>query len=624
MSATPNYDRHGLRYRGKREKEPLGQSLRASARALGLLVRVTFSADPWNAIGGMALEGFGGVAFAISALWLKVLADAVVRRDGQLVVMAAAGMAAFQALNWAGQGYGTRMRITLTERAGFAFDHRIATLTSRLPGLEHAERAEYQDRLLLLREAQGILGTGSNTLVNLANSLVRGVAAVVLLGHVDPILLLLPACALPRLVSQAASQRWARQADDEAAPHARLALHLYGLALHGPSAREARVFGLGNELIRRVEAAWTARSTPLIWAQQRMAAANAATSLVFALGFVGAVLLVVDRAAHGRASAGDVLLTIALASQVSNHVVAVTATLSGLQRMLREARRMVWLGDYADAQQALYRGELQPPARLSHGIKLDNVSFRYPGAERPVLEGLDLELPAGGVIALVGENGAGKTTLIKLLCRFYDPTEGRVLIDGVDLRELDVTRWRERIGGGFQDFCRFELRAAQAVGVGDLPRIDDLAGIRAALAGSGGEDLEGALPEGLATQLGVRWEGGVDLSGGQWQKLALARTLIRKDPLLLVLDEPTASLDAQTEHALFEKLVAASKAGPPERVTIIVSHRFSTVRAADHIIVLDAGRVREQGSHEDLVRAAGLYAELYELQARSYLAPERP
>ena len=619
MSA-PAYDRHGLRFRGHQQKEPLGQSLRASARALALLVRVTVSADPGNAIGGVVLEGFGGVATTISAVWLKVLAEAVLRRDSHLVVVAALGMAGFMGFQGIGQGFGTRMRITVMERAGFAFDERIATLTSELAGLEHTERAEYQDRLLLLREAQGYLGQGSNGLINVINTLIRATSVVIVLASVDRWLLLLPLCALPRLVSQAASQRWARRADDEAAPHARLALHLYGLGLHEASAREARVFGLEEEILRREEAAWQARSDPLLWVQHRMALANTATSSVFALGFVGAVLLVVNQAAHGRGNAGDVLLTIALASQIASHVVVVAGSVANIQRVMRETRRMVWLGDYAKAQRAVYGGRVQPPTRLRAGITLEKVGFTYPDADRPVLEELDLFLPAGGVTALVGENGAGKTTLIKLLCRFYDPTEGRLLVDGTDLREFDVAAWRERIGSGFQDFCRFEFTAAETVGVGDLPRLSDLQAVRTALSRSGADGMEAALPAGMTTQLGTRWQGGVDLSGGQWQKLALARTLMRDHPLLLVLDEPTASLDAQTEHDLFENLVAASRAGPPERVTIIVSHRFSTVRAADQIVVLDDRRVREQGSHAELMRNGGLYAELYDIQARSYLS----
>ena len=618
MSDRPDYDRYGLWFRAKAPKEPSLVRFQTSIRALTVLLRTTFRADPLSALGATALEIFGGVAYAISAVWLKVLADAVAQHDGRLVVVAASGMAAFQGVNALGQAFGTRLRITLMERVGFAFDSQIAGLTSRLPGLEHSERPEYQNRLVLLREAQGLLGGGANALVNLTNQTLRGVAAVVLLAFVDPILLLLPVFALPRLVAQAASQRWMQRADDESAPHRRHALHLYGLALHEPSGRELRVFGLKDEILRRLQDAWNAGAAPLVRGQLRSAAAGSAASAVFALGYVGAVLVVVRGAAAGRATAGDVLLTVALAGQVSSHVVSVITHIGTLQRMLRETRRLVWLIDYAANEASRYAGSTPPPSTVREAIELSGVSFRYPDSDRWVLHDVDLRLPAGAVVALVGENGAGKTTLIKLLSRFYDPTEGRILVDGVDLRDFDITKWREKTAAGFQDFCRFELRAVASVGVGDLPRVDDDGAVRAALERAGGPEMETALPIGLATQLGARWDGGVDLSGGQWQKLAVARTLMRDEPLLLVLDEPTANLDAQTEHALFEGLAAASRRGPANRVTVIVSHRFSTVRMADHIVVLDGGRITEQGAHDELMATGGAYATLYALQARAY------
>jgi ATP-binding cassette subfamily B protein len=236
-----------------------------------------------------------------------------------------------------------------------------------------------------------------------------------------------------------------------------------------------------------------------------------------------------------------------------------------------------------------------------------------------VLREVDLELPAGAVVAVVGENGAGKTTLVKLLCRFYEPTEGRITVDGTELRRLPAEGWRQRLAGAFQDFMRFELVARSTIGVGDLARADQAGAVESAVERGGAGDVVRRLPRGLATQLGPTWREGVELSFGQWQKLALARGFMRDEPLLLVLDEPTAALDAETEHALFERFAAASRAGTGTgRVTVLVSHRFSTVRMADRIIVLDGSRVAEQGSHEELMAQAGLYAELYGIQARAY------
>jgi ATP-binding cassette subfamily B protein len=259
------------------------------------------------------------------------------------------------------------------------------------------------------------------------------------------------------------------------------------------------------------------------------------------------------------------------------------------------------------------------PDRLARGIELRGVSFGYPGTTTTILDHVSLFLPAGTVVAVVGENGAGKTTLMKLLSRFYEPAEGDITVDGIDLRQFDVEEWRRHIAAGFQDFVRFEFIVRESVGVGDLPRMEDSAAVELALAHAGAAGLPPTLPGGMNTQLGKRWEGGVDLSGGQWQKLALGRAMLRPAPLLQIFDEPTAALDAQTEHALFERFAAAARAGEVAgTVTVLVSHRFSTVRMADLIVVLDRGRIVEQGSHQDLMRRGGLYAELYRLQSRAY------
>ena len=243
-----------------------------------------------------------------------------------------------------------------------------------------------------------------------------------------------------------------------------------------------------------------------------------------------------------------------------------------------------------------------------------------------MLEDVCLELKPGSVVAVVGENGAGKTTLVKLLCRLYLPAEGRILVDGRDLAGMPVDAWRSRLAGAFQDFFRFEFRARQSVGLGDLSLIDDAHAVDMAVERAGASDVVARLPSGLETQLGPTWPDGVDVSFGQWQKLALARGFMRDRPLLLVLDEPTAALDAETEHALFERYAAAARGGKSNgdtergdgRITILVSHRFSTVRMADQIVVLDGARVVEVGSHEDLLASGKKYAELYGIQASAY------
>ena len=259
------------------------------------------------------------------------------------------------------------------------------------------------------------------------------------------------------------------------------------------------------------------------------------------------------------------------------------------------------------------------PTALHRSIRLDHVSFAYPGTKKLVLDDISLTLPARAVVAIVGENGAGKTTLVKLLAKLYAPTRGRILLDGVDLAAVSAADWRTRLAGAFQDFFRFEFHARHSVGLGDLPRLDDEPAVATAVTRAGADDVVTRLPAGLDTQLGPTWPGGVEVSFGQWQKLALARGFMRDRPLLLVLDEPTAALDAETEHALFERYAAAVRGDDGEgRITILVSHRFSTVRMADLIVVLDGARVAEVGTHEALMARRGQYAELYSIQAAAY------
>lgn len=298
---------------------------------------------------------------------------------------------------------------------------------------------------------------------------------------------------------------------------------------------------------------------------------------------------------------------------------SLVATVKWLSQSARVAVRFVWLRDYAARIHRGHTGQAQPPHQLHNGIRLERLGFRYNGADSDSLSEIDITLPAGSVVAVVGENGAGKSTLIKLLTGMYQPTQGRVLVDGVDLADIDLTAWRQRCAGAFQDHANFELAVQESVGLGDVPRSDDASEVHRALRDGAAEDVLTALPQGLSTQLGTTWPNGVELSGGQWQRLAIARGMMRHDPLMLALDEPTSALDAATEHALFDRYAsAAQSAGHRGAVTLLVTHRFSTVAAADTVLVLDQGRIVEHGTHNQLMAAGGKYAELYNLQARGY------
>jgi ATP-binding cassette subfamily B protein len=345
-----------------------------------------------------------------------------------------------------------------------------------------------------------------------------------------------------------------------------------------------------------------------------------AGQFVFAVGYVLGLLIVVRGAVDGEQTAGDVVLAFTLAAQTNELVYEIVGSTMFLQRAAEAMRRLTWLRRLVGRLYPSAAATETVPDSLCEGVRLDGVSFTYPGTGTPALENVDLELPAGSTVAFVGENGAGKSTLVKLLCRFYDPTGGRILVDGKDLSRLPVAEWRERIAAGFQDFVRFELVARESVGVGDLPAIEQPAAVAGALERADARDLVDRLPAGLETQLGKSYANGAELSGGQWQKVALARAMMRAKPLLLVLDEPTSSLDAHAEHVLFERYAASARAVAQATggIAIFVSHRFSTVRMADRIVVVDDGRIVEQGSHEELVARDGVYAELFALQAAAY------
>jgi ATP-binding cassette subfamily B protein len=256
---------------------------------------------------------------------------------------------------------------------------------------------------------------------------------------------------------------------------------------------------------------------------------------------------------------------------------------------------------------------------LTDGIALDGVGFTYPGTERPALDDVTCRLPAGSVVAVVGEYGSGKTTLVKLLTKLYRPDRGTIQVDGVDLADLDTAGWRTRISAAFQDFGRFHIRFGETVGIGDLPYIADADRVGDAVRAADARELVERLPDGLDTQLGRRFDG-VELSEGQWQRTALARASMRTQPLLFVLDEPTASLDAPSEHEIFDRYLGRARelAERTGAITVIVSHRFSTVAGADHVLVLHKGRIAEQGTHDELLAAGGRYATLYDIQATAY------
>jgi ATP-binding cassette, subfamily B, bacterial len=596
--------------------------MRDLLRGLRLMFGISFAADAPRSIAALITASGQQVALPFRAVGIGVLVDGMAAHDHRRAVTGAMLIAGLTALARLMAWASMNVRMRLRENTQVYLDARLMALTAGIPGLEHHERPEYLDKVELIRSEREALANPFNPISWTVASIVTGVSAVGLLIAVHPLLALLPLFGLPSIVATVHAERAADDLRERQAAPSRRMRHLLELTTEVDAAKEIRIFGLADEIIGRRRTLFD----ELERARTRLAVRTTATTslgwLVFCAGYLAGVAFALHLAMTGRASVGAVVLTITIGGQVNQQIADLTANVSWLVHTYRAIHRLFWLMDHAAAAKARLEpaSPVPPPERLTRGIALEGVSFAYPGTDKLVLAGVDLQLPAGSTVAIVGDNGAGKTTLVKLLCRFYEPTTGTITVDGVALAGISVDAWRTRITAGFQDFARLKLLVRESIGAGDVERLDDDARILAALERAAAPELLASLPHGLATKLGRDFQGGVDLSQGQWQKVALGRAMMRAAPLLVILDEPTASLDASTEHALFERFAGAARraAAGSGAITLLISHRFSTVRMADVILVVSGGRITEIGDHDTLVRAGGLYAELYELQRRAY------
>jgi len=591
------------------------ETLPPALASMWRLCKLGYQHEPALIVTAFTLALVAALPDALLAYWFKLLGEGVVSADWSRVRFAGVALGVSATATWFLQTVSTRVQRRFRDKVTIALESHVATMLASIPTIAHQERPEYLDRLSVLRHQVFMLDHMYMSLFTTCAWLLRLGVTIALLVSIHPALALLVLFALPPVVTTSWRPGIERRAYEQGAPSTRLARHLFDLTTTATAGKEVRVTGIGERLASDRRRAFDAGNAPIASARVTSALWHSLAWAVFGGGYVGAIVFV----AFGiHASAGNVLLAIAAGARLSMYVGATVGEIGFLRGVWLDAsRRLAWLEDYSNAIAAT--ADLRAPTRLSDGIRFEHVSFAYPGTDRLVLNDVNLHLPAGAVVAVVGENGAGKTTLVKLLAKMYTPTGGRIVVDGVDLARMPAEDWRTRMAGAFQDFFRFEFRARQAVGIGDLPRMDMEPAVVTAVARAGADDVIVRLPAALDTQLGPAWPEGVDVSFGQWQKLALARGFMRDAPLVLVLDEPTAALDAETEHALFERYASAVREDADAgRITILVSHRFSTVRMADLIVVLDGAHVVEIGTHDALLARGGQYAQLYTIQAAAY------
>jgi ATP-binding cassette, subfamily B, bacterial len=487
--------------------------------------------------------------------------------------------------------------------------------------MEHSSRLDltrYEDPLFYDKmERARVQGTDRVMMVQMTGRLIQdAIGALSLAAGIiffSPwLLFFLIVCVVPAFLGETHFAFLGYSLNFEQTPARRQMDYLRILGGSRESAKELKLFGLGPFLVGRYKGLSDEIHEQNVRLAKRKLFFGAFLTVLGTVGYYGGYAYVIYETVMGRLSIGQLTFLAGAIAGASAGIQAVFTTFSGIAD---QALFMTDLVDFFAVQPTIQSkpGALVAPRPIRQGVEFRNVSFAYPGTRRAILSGVSVRIEPHERIALVGENGQGKTTIVKLLTRLYDPTEGQILLDGVDLREYNLDDLWKEMGVIFQDFVHYEMTASENIGVGRIEEAHNPFRIRAAAMKTFAEKVIQKLPKGYDQLLGRRFEGGVDLSGGEWQKIALARAYLR-DAQLLILDEPTAALDARAEHEVFQRFSELTQG----KMALLISHRFSTVRMADRILVLQKGGIAEQGKHDKLIKDGGIYAEMFELQAANY------
>jgi ATP-binding cassette subfamily B protein len=591
-------------------------SFEYTPRTLALLFRIA----PGPSIGLGALTLVAAVLPLGVAYVGKAIVDAVAARSREAAlrwVLVELGLVAALALVQRSLGL---LRSLIGARLSLDINGAILEKALSLE-LRHFEDAEFYDQLTRARREASSrpLSVVSETFGIAQNLITLAGYGALLVRWSGWAVVGLAIAALPSTIAEVRLGNLAFRMRNWRSPDARRLNYLEYVLANDGHAKEVKLFGLGQLLLGRYRALGEQ-----FYKEDRTLAVKRAgwgfgLSLVGTGAFYACYAMMALSAATGRISLGDLVLYAMAFRQGQQAFQSILSSLGGMyEHNLYLSNLFSYLGiattDGPRAQGEAKERSAAEAKEGEQGIRFEGVGFRYPGQERFALRGIDLFIPRGQSVALVGHNGAGKTTFIKLLTRLYTPTEGRILLDGKDLAEWDLDALRQRVGVVFQDFNRYQLTLRENIGFGSREHLQDEARLLRASDRGGAAEVVGKLGAGLDTQLGRWFKDGTELSGGQWQKIALARAFMREEADILVLDEPTAALDALAEHAVFERFRKLAEG----RTTIVISHRFPTVRMADRILVIEEGQVIEEGSHDELVAKDGRYARLFSLQAEGY------